>query len=100
MQSFVLDLESGDCVPTTKERVDALEKAIGALNPAPPTQTPTSTTIRSWLRHERSWVVPSVIAVAVVVILASFGVAYYVAGLEIDNAGLNPPAEAGPLSVD
>jgi hypothetical protein len=98
MPDFFLEIEPGDCVPTTKERLDALERAV---NSAPSIEAPKPTPVRSWLWSERTWVIPSIIAIAVVVIPSSFGVAYYVAGLEIDkHVGDKLGPALGPIEDD
>lgn len=90
-REFLIDLESGDCVAaTTRERLDALEKAVFAPQSdvaqalTEETRKP-SPAILAWLWAERAWVIPTAVAIALVVIPGSFGLAYYVAGLEIDK---------------
>jgi hypothetical protein len=79
VQQFIIDLESGDCVPTTKERLEALEGRLDALDAKG--EKPTQKPVRSWAWRQRNWLIPT----AVPVLLALFSFTFYVAGLEVDK---------------
>jgi hypothetical protein len=86
MQEFVIDLDTGDCVASTRERLDALEQQLGIIKPTastPPTSAaknaaPRTRNRQPWIWKQRNWLFGAIATIAVVVVP-------HFAALEIDR---------------
>jgi hypothetical protein len=98
MQEFLLDLGTGDCVPTTKERLEALERTVAELNPPPAPTRVKRASIFHWIWKERNWFIPTLFALLVGLLIPF---SYHVAGLEIDkHIDTKLPVALAPIRDD